>query len=71
MPEYASIRLMLVWRMAPRLPSVIESAAITPKTRRQFSGTRSAAVITRSASAKPANFEPTDMNAVTGVGAPS
>ncbi len=65
------MRLMFVWRIAPRLPSVIEMIAITPKMSCQFSGTCSAVTMTRSASAKPANLEPTDMNAVTGVGAPS
>ena len=65
------MRLMLVCRIAPRLPSVIESAAMTPKMSAHSIGTFSPVTMMRSASAKPANFEPTDMNAVVGVGAPS
>src|SRR5215467_13751752 len=67
--EYASMRLTLFWMSAPKLPSVMESAAEI-----QMSQNHSVWVVansTRSSTANAAAFGPVDINATTGAGAPS
>ena len=66
------MRTMLVWRSASTLPTVIVSAASTQMNGSYtpsagYSATNS--IVTRPT--KPAAFDATDRNAVTGVGAPS
>ena len=66
------MRTMLVWRRAMRLPTVIVSAASTQKSGCQTSlaaGEADEDQLERAT--KPAAFDATDRNAVTGVGAPS
>ena len=61
---------MLVWRSASRLPTVIVSAASTQNSGCQTSLADGKATNTSSSRAtKPAAFDATDRNAVTGVGA--
>src|SRR5256885_8864108 len=70
--EYASIRLTLVCVTAAKLPTVIVAIDSTQKSRRQSSladGSPSTKI--RISIANDAAFEPTERNAVTGVGAPS
>ena len=66
------MRTMFVWRSASTLPTVIVSAASThisgPYTPSALGKARK---ITRIRATKPAAFDDTDRNAVTGVGAPS
>src|SRR5215216_5635664 len=71
MLEYAIRRLMFVWTMATRLPTVIVMKASTPK-RTDHSALipGSAPLKMRSTTANPAAFEPTEKNAVAGVAAP-
>ena len=72
MDEYASIRLMLLCVMAAMLPTVIVTAARAQKKTCQSAvspGSPSRRI--RSSIANEAAFEPTERNAVTGVGAPS
>src|SRR5437660_11678462 len=71
MPEYASSRLRLVWVMAIRLPTTMLVAA-TKARRACHSGARwgRPPAKTRTIIAKAAALVPTDMNAVTGIGAP-
>src|SRR5262244_1445591 len=67
--EYASIRLTLFWMSAPKLPSVMESAAEI-----QMSQNHSVWVVANSmrrSTAKAAALGPVDINATTGAGAPS
>src|SRR6266550_5378212 len=70
--EYASIRFRLDCVNAAILPAVIVTIASTSKSNRQsvFSEGRPSRKI-RSSIANDAAFDPTDRNAVTGVGAPS
>ena len=72
MELYASRRLMLVWLMAARLPTVRVSTAITESSgshtsRAEASGPRKM----RSRNAIDAAVDPTERYAVTVVGAPS
>src|ERR1700716_1182675 len=71
MLEYAIRRLILVWTMAMRLPTVIVTNARTPKST-DHSGLipGSAPLKMRRMTAKPAALEPTEKNAVAGVAAP-
>src|SRR5216683_3835298 len=71
MLEYAIRRLMFVWTMAIRLPTVIVTNARTPKST-DHSGLMpgSAPLKMRRMTAKPAAFEPIEKNAVAGVAAP-
>src|SRR3981081_109436 len=71
MLEYAISRLILVWTMATRLPTVIVTNASTPN-RTAHSGLMlgNAPLKMRRMTAKPAAFEPTEKNAVAGVAAP-
>ena len=63
---------MFVWRSATRLPTVIDSAASTQNTGAHTSLRPKNPTKTSSSSAtKPAAFDATERNAVTGVGAPS
>src|SRR3990172_8167471 len=72
MLEYASILLMLVWDIATTLPMSIESIASADIISVQSGWMAGKATVkTRRKAAKPAAFGPTDMNAVTDVGAPS
>src|SRR4030081_1754624 len=69
MDEYASMRFTLFCMSAPKLPSVIESAAQI-----QISGNQSDDVVennTRSKTANAAALGPVDINATIGAGAPS
>src|SRR5882672_79225 len=72
MDEYASILLMFGCATAMTFPSIIVSAAITqiPSTHRACNVGNAVRKI-RNSTAKPAAFGPTDMNPVTGDGAPS
>src|SRR5580765_5310627 len=72
MDEYASILLIFGWATAITLPRIIVSAAITqiPSTHRSCKVGNAVRKI-RNSTAKPAAFGPTDMNPVTGDGAPS
>src|SRR6478752_1158630 len=70
--EYASMRTMLVWRRARTLPTVIVSADSTQSSGRYTSSTPGKAMkISVMIATKPAAFDATEKNAVTGVGAPS
>src|SRR5947209_18954417 len=72
MDEYASMRLTFDCVTAATLPTVIVTAASTQKSTRQsplIDGIPSTKM--RMSIANDAAFEPTDRNAVTGVGAPS
>src|SRR6266508_5841045 len=72
MPEYASIRLKLVWTSATTFPTVMVTTARIAKTSAQSSCTGPRAVaMTRRIAANAAAFGATDMKAVDGVGAPS
>src|ERR1700733_3533707 len=73
MPEYASSRFMSVCASAPRLPITIDSAASTHSGTRIFAAWSdgSAAYANRASTASVPAFVATDMNAVTGSGAPS
>ncbi len=63
---------MFVWRSATRLPSVIVMMEMTASSGIHASRKIGSAVsVTRSRTAKPTAFGPTERNAVTGVGAPS
>src|ERR1041384_653763 len=69
MDEYASMRFTLFCISAPKLPSVMESAAQI-----QISGSQSDDVVansTRSNTANAAALGPVDINATIGAGAPS
>ena len=70
--EYASMRTMLVWRRATRLPKMIDAAASTHSTGSHEScdGKNPNRMMVSSATNPPA-FDATERNAVTGVGAPS
>src|SRR6185312_4036901 len=71
MHEYAISRLMLVWTMATRLPTVIGMNASTPnRTAQSAAMPGNAWLKMRRLTAKPAAFEPTEKNAVAGVAAP-
>ena len=66
------MRTMFVWRSATRLPTVIVSAASTQNTGCHTSlRPEEADEDELSSATKPAAFDATDRNAVTGVGAPS
>ena len=70
--EYASIRLMFVCVIAAMLPTVIVTIERASKSIRQsalIEGRPSTKM--RSSIANDAAFDPTERNAVTGVGAPS
>src|SRR6266536_857531 len=70
--EYASMRLTFDCVTAAKLPTVIVTAASTQNSRRQsafIDGIPSTKI--RISIANDAAFDPTDRNAVTGVGAPS
>ena len=72
MEEYASIRFRLVCVSAARFPTVIVTMASASNSSRQsplIDGSPSRKI--RSSIANEAAFDPTDRNAVTGVGAPS
>src|SRR5690348_3949568 len=75
--EYASMRLMLSWRTAVMLPTVIVIAAITtiglaqPSVPNGTTSPPSAVPNTRIIAATAAALTAAAMNAVTGVGAPS
>src|SRR5437016_13584519 len=72
MDEYASMRLMFGWTSAITFPRIIVSAATIQITDPQRSWIEGNAVRKmRNRTANPAAFGPTDMNPVTGVGAPS
>src|SRR4051812_14314988 len=72
MLEYASRRTMFVCRKATTLPTVIVSAAITHMNGRYTSvACGKARYTSRIKATKPAAFDATLRNAVTGVGAPS
>ena len=69
MDEYASMRFTLFCISAPKLPSVMESAAQI-----QISGSQSDDVVansTRSNTANAAALGPVDISATIGAGAPS
>src|SRR6266508_3312241 len=71
MLEYAMSRLMLVWTMATRLPTVIVMRASTPKRiDHSVAMPGSAPLKMRRMTAKPAALDPTEKNAVAGVAAP-
>src|SRR5919202_2976011 len=71
MLEYAISRLMLVWTMATRLPTVMVTNARTPnRTDHSALMPGRAALKMRRMTAKPAALEPTEKNAVAGVAAP-
>ena len=66
------MRTMFVWRRATRLPTVMVSADSVQTSGPYTPSAVGKAVKMRSTRAtKPAAFEATDRNAVTGVGAPS
>ena len=66
------MRTMLVWRSASTLPIVIVSAASTQMSGSYTSTASGKAMkINVTSATKPAAFDATDKNAVTGVGAPS
>src|SRR5438093_4240193 len=72
MLEYASIRFTLGCASATTFPSVMVIAASTAKIAVQSTASGASATPTRRRmAAKAAAFGATDMNAVTGVGAPS
>src|SRR5919197_5781082 len=71
MLEYAIRRLMLVWTMATRLPTVMVTNASTPNSTDHSALMPGRALLKmRRMTAKPAAFEPTEKNAVAGVAAP-
>src|ERR687885_1008530 len=71
MLEYAISRLMLVWTMATRLPTVMVTKASTPnRTDHSALMPGRAALKMRRMTAKPAAFEATEKKAVAGVAAP-
>src|SRR3984893_1972637 len=71
MLEYAIRRLMFVWTMATRLPTVIVMNANQPnRTDPSVLMLGNAPLKMRTMTAKPAAFEPTEKNAVAGVAAP-
>src|SRR5205823_6016177 len=71
MLEYAISRLMLVWTIATRLPTVIVTNASTPNsTDHSALIPGRAALKMRRMTAKPAALEPTEKKAVAGVAAP-
>src|SRR5919202_6058031 len=71
MLEYAISRLMFVWTIATRLPTVIVTNASTPNsTAHSVLMLGSAPLKMRRITANPAALEPTEKNAVAGVAAP-
>src|SRR5215208_1898858 len=71
MLEYASMRLILLWEMAIRLPRIIVTAEIAQSTPVISTAREGKAVAnTRNNPAKPAIFAPDDIKAVTAVGEP-
>src|SRR3954470_8481799 len=69
---YASMRTMFVCPSATTLPTVIDSAASVQKNGCQIAVADGNAMYTNCTNAtKPAAFDATERNAVTGVGAPS
>ena len=64
------MRLRLVCRSAARLPSVIVSTASTARASSHGLSWLSRLASTRNSAVNAATFVATDMNAVTGVGAP-
>ena len=72
MELYASMRLMLVWRRAAKLPMVMESSAESHTSGSHAPPIGSKAVMKmRRNTAKAAALGPAERNALTGVGAPS
>ena len=70
--EYASRRLTFVWASAARLPTTSETTASTAIATDQISACSGNAVTsTRSVTTSATALVAADMNAVTGVGAPS
>ena len=70
--EYASIRFTLRWTSAARLPTASEQTAITAiVTVQRCASAGNAVTSTRSISTSATVLVAADMNAVTGVGAPS
>src|SRR5213076_1752722 len=70
--EYANIRTMLVWRIATRLPIVMDAAASTHRTgSHDLPDSKKPKRTIVSRATNPPAFDATDRNAVTGVGAPS
>src|SRR5437763_13352808 len=71
MLEYAIRRLMFVWTIATRLPTVIVTNASTPNSTLHSALMPGKALLKmRRITAKPAAFDPTEKNAVAGVAAP-
>src|SRR5919202_5444108 len=71
MLEYAIRRLILVWTIATRLPTVMVTKASMPKRiDHSVAMPGSAALKMRRITANPAALEPTEKNAVAGVAAP-
>lgn len=69
MEEYASIRLMLVWLAAIKLPTIILNILINSNIGCHLGSMKENTVLKiRIAKAKPAALDPTDKNATTGVG---
>ena len=72
MEEYANSRMMLFWRNAMRLPTVIVSTASAQNIGCHTScWWKKPTKTSWRMATKPAAFEATDRNAVIGVGAPS
>ena len=70
--EYASIRTMLVWRNATKLPRIIDAAARPQSTGCHMSAFgKNPKMTTDNSATNPPAFDATERNAVTGVGAPS